>query len=490
MLKKLWKWLDKNPWLVWILFLTIVLRIPSLYEPNWYGDEGIYLVLGQAIRKGLVIYRDIHDNKPPLLYLLAGLAGKVFYFRLILMIWFGAAVAGFYKLMQVLFPKKKAAWQLSTLAMIGLTTIFEGNVANAEIFIVLPVTLGMLMAYENYKNRVKKFNWRLWLGIGLIFNLGFMLKVPAGLDFGALMIWLIFFSKFDKKAWLMIAGFLLPTVLSLVYFYFKGGFEPYWRSALMQNFGYLASWKTGEHSLSGFSSQNGLMIRTGLLILSLGGFWLTAKKYQLSQGARLTVVWFLLALFGGLLSERPYPHYLIQPAVPLAILFSYFLFGKRKLLKMIILIVAAGTGWFYYQFRFWQYPVVAYYQNFIEMVLNKKSQEEYRNFFDPRVDQNYKVAKYLRAKTLTEDRVFVWGDEPAIYALANRLPVGRYTVAYHVIDFNGFEETMKAFDTYRPKVVVMVEYEKREFPELQARLATDYVLVDKLGQALIYRRVL
>ncbi len=60
--------LQLNPFLLIIILLMILLRIPSLFEPYWYGDEGIYLTLGQAIRKGLLLYRDIHDNKPPLLY--------------------------------------------------------------------------------------------------------------------------------------------------------------------------------------------------------------------------------------------------------------------------------------------------------------------------------------------------------------------------------------------------------------------------------------
>jgi len=69
------------------------------------------------------------------------------------------------------------------------------------------------------------------------------------------------------------------------------------------------------------------------------------------------------------------------------------------------------------------------------------------------------------------------------------LPIGRYTVAYHVIDFNGFEETIEAFDKFKPKVVMVMEYEKREFRELNSRLATDYVLANRIDQALIYHRV-
>src|SRR3989344_7975990 len=102
MCKSWWHWLELNEGFILILLLVIILRIPSLAEPYWYGDEGIYLTLGQALRKGLVFYRDIHDNKPPLLYLLAGLAGNVFYFRLLLLAWFSVTVSVFFRLMHLL----------------------------------------------------------------------------------------------------------------------------------------------------------------------------------------------------------------------------------------------------------------------------------------------------------------------------------------------------------------------------------------------------
>src|SRR5579859_3851380 len=62
-----------------IVFLVIVscvfflLRLPSLFEPLWYGDEGIYEVIGMALQQGRLLYRDIWDNKPPLLYVLYAL---------------------------------------------------------------------------------------------------------------------------------------------------------------------------------------------------------------------------------------------------------------------------------------------------------------------------------------------------------------------------------------------------------------------------------
>lgn len=497
MWSKLKSWVEKNEGLILIMLLVVVLRIPSLYEPYWYGDEGIYLVLGQGLKKGLVFYRDIHDNKPPLLYILAAIAGNVFYFRLMLMGMFAVATGVFFRLVQRLMPKEKKAWYLSTLLMIILTTAFEGNIANAEIFIVLPVTAAMLLLWN--EEAKQKRQWKNYLWAGLLFSAGFMLKVPALFDMMAAGFWLVFLTKdkwrevfkrlADKNIWMMVLGFLLPIVLSLAYYYNVGAGERYFRSALGQNIGYLSSWQTGEHTTSGFSSQSGLMVRAELLAVSLLALTLVVKRFKLSKGFGLMSVWFLFGLFGALLSERPYPHYLIQPAVPLAILISYLLFGRRKLIKMGVLMLGVIGGLAYYQIRFWHYPLLPYYQNFAEYVSGKKSQEEYRNYFDPRVNQSYQIGEYIKNKTGEDDKIFVWGDEPFVYALSERLPIGRYTVAYHVVDFNGYEEVMAKWDENRPRIVVVMSYETRPFPEMYARLATDYVRVADIGQAQIYRQV-
>ncbi len=472
MAKKILAWVSRNEALVLLIILSLVLRLPSLFEPYWYGDEGIYLTLGQALKKGLVWYRDIHDNKPPLLYLLAALTGTVFWFRLLLAVWFGAAVAAFYRLMRQLLPKTPKAWSPAALLMIVLTTIFEGNVANAEIFIVLPVTLGMLLVFR------PKPNW--WL-IGGLFSLGFLFKVPAAFDFLALMLWLVIWQKSKLKSLLPLSlGFALPVVLTIIYYAYRGGLEPYVRSALLQNIGYLHSWG---------GNQTGLIIRFAAAAIGSIIFYFVSRQRRLAPTASLIILWFIWAMFGALLSERPYPHYLIQPAIPLAILLTFLIFYKRKLLKLTIVALGFLAGIAYFQIRFWQYPILSYYQNFIAYALGQKSGEEYRAWFDWRVNQTYALAAYIRQTTKSDDPIFIWGDEPYVYALSRRLPVGRFTVAYHVVDFDGFSATIDAWDKHRPKLVAVMTYEPRDFPELKARLATDYVLAATIDQAKIYRRL-
>ena len=86
-----------------LLLLLLVLRLPNFSEPYWYGDEGIYLTIGQALNKGYRLYSEIVDHKTPLIYVFAQ-TGSQLYFRLLLVFWMVVATAGFYRLTYLLFP--------------------------------------------------------------------------------------------------------------------------------------------------------------------------------------------------------------------------------------------------------------------------------------------------------------------------------------------------------------------------------------------------
>src|SRR6185369_12395776 len=130
-------------WLFIVLIAIIILRIPTFFEPYSYGDETIYLTLGEGMRHGLTLYKDIHDNKPPLLYATAALAGSLFWFKAILCFWMIGTTVLFWKLTEHLFPKKKNLQCIATIVFAILTTLplLEGRTANAELFMLGP-TIG------------------------------------------------------------------------------------------------------------------------------------------------------------------------------------------------------------------------------------------------------------------------------------------------------------------------------------------------------------
>lgn len=486
-LKRLLRFLEQNEVLVILMLLGTVLRWPSLYEPNWYGDEGIYLVLGQALKQGLVWYRDIHDNKPPLLYLLAALAGNVMWFRFITLVANLITIGVIWRLARRLLQRPVLVG-LATLLFVLATCLpaLEGNVANAEIFMILPVSLAMLVL-------LGAKNWHAYFVAGLLFAIGFLFKVPAGFDFAASVFWLLFFGGRASKVRLLpgliglFFGFTLPVLLTFAYYWLMGAGSEYLNAAFLQNIGYLASWRTGVISRSGVSSQSGLLLRAIILTITLAAsWWLTRKE---SAKTRLLPVWISFALFGALLSERPYPHYLIQIIPPIALVLPSLLKKQATSFRLLIIGLAGLILVAVINFKFYFYPSFKYYANFAGFITGKIPLETYRSSFDWRVNRNYQIAKYIKLHSTRADKIFVWGDEPAIYALSQRLPVGRFTVAYHIIDFGSREDTLATINAEKPLYIVLMESERREFDNLVAFVSANYLTVSTIEDATIYRRL-
>lgn len=476
--------------LILLLLAVTLLRIPNLFEPYWYGDEGIYLTLGQAMRRGLTLYRDIHDNKPPLLYVIAAIAGTEFWFKFILIFWHLATIVIFYKLATLLFPKHPKAPIVAAVLMALLTMLPEGNIANGEIFMILPVIAGMLLLWRQRKK---------YFLAGILFSLGFLFKVPAAFDFAAAVTFFalfqshtirgVFHNIFRKEIALLSIGFIIPIVLSIVYYAANGALTPYLRSALLQNIGYLGSWSAGKQSLVATITHSGLVLRTLILGVLTIVLWITSRRFKLSKPLQFSAIWFLFALYGALLSERPYPHYLIQPAIPAVVLLTLVVYEKKKDAQLALLVLGVIGVFSYFNIGFWQYPVLSYYQNFLSWVMKQETTEQYFSYFGAGVLRTYQIAKFVKLMTGPEDRIFVWGDEPNIYALSERLPPGRYTVAYHVIDFNGYEETAAAIQSKKPTLIIILQEERRLFPQLSAKLVSEYVPVKQFSDAMVYQRM-
>ncbi len=472
--------------LILILILVFFLRLPSLFEPFTYGDEGVYLTLGQAMRRGVVLYREIHDNKPPLLYLFAALAGNFAYFRLLNFLWSFLTIGIFWKLAQRLFPQNQPAIIVSTGLFAVLTSMhtFEGNVANAENFMLLPI-IGGFWLILNDKHLGFFFS-------GILFSLAALFKIPAAFDFlAALTFCFLLFLGRKKKNYslfiirnsLFIFGFSLPFLITFVYFAFQGALQQYLAAAIFQNIPYLSSWTADKPQALGLPLS--LLGRTSLVALVVLALFIWKKKISLV--AKLTLIWFSFSLFAALLSSRPYPHYLLQALPSLSLAFGLiFTPSKERVVPFFLSLVLTLS---FFGFHFWHYPNLSYYLNFYQYALRMKSHEEYFAFFEGQAKTIYQVAEYIQTHTQPEERIFIWGNQPSLYALARRLPVGRYTVAYHIIDFDGYQETIKDLREKEPSLIVKMKQVKKKFPDFENLLRSDYLKVSTMGEAEIYQKL-
>jgi len=461
--------------LILLLGLGFILRLPSLFEPNRYADEDIYLTLGMAIRRGLVLYRDIHDNKPPAIYFIAALAHTILGFRFILLLWHSLNSVLVALLARWFFPKFPNAPLLIGLSFVLLTTLplLEGNIANAEIFMILPVTAGLLLFWHAWESR-RKIPIKIWLSIGVLLAAGFLFKVTAVFELAALSVFSVFLTAKNHHLWFIIAGFVTPILVTILYYLARGAGELYIRSVLLQNIGYLSSWTSGSNS--------NLFINSFIMLGSLAVLFLLRR--QLKSNFLFITTWFLFSLFGVLLSSRPYPHYLIQAVLPGILLVGLSLTSIKTLPKLIGLAVAGLTLLAIIRTNFWYYRSLPYYQNFFTFALGQKTKAEYLAFF-PGTGRNQKIAEYIRTHTLPDIPIFIWGTEPAIYVLSGHLPPGRFITSYHIRDFDPQGLNIQSVKDQRPPIIVTLDYEP-DYRGFLTWLELNYVLAARIDNANIY----
>lgn len=472
-------------WLCGLLALVLILRIPSFFEPYNYGDEMVYLTLGQGVRQGIPLYAGLHDNKPPLLYLTAAVAGNLFWFKVILAFWNLATIVLFYKLGKLLFKQDKTQ-KLATFIFAILTTIplMEGNIANAELFMIGPSILAVLLLLGKNLTSKKIFY------AGALFGIATLFKVPALFDAPVIVFyWLITDLKNWKgtlrSSFILFAGFLAPILLTFVWYYLKGILPDYIKAAFLQNMGYLSSFRPGDVQKSFIVRNAPLLTRALIVLLGTGVVFLYRKK--LSNRFILFCVWTLFALFAITLSERPYPHYFIQALAPVSFLFAIF-FSEKSVEQSLSVIPLAVAFFVPVYYKFWFYPTASYYTRFVNFATGRISKEAYFTTFSRTTNRNYQIAQFLTISATRSDRVFMWDpDSPVVYALARRFPPVKWIVPYHVHDFSSQAEVARQLTGNPPKFIILTS--GNPFPELIPLIRQKYLLIQQIENANIFTRI-
>jgi dolichyl-phosphate-mannose--protein O-mannosyl transferase len=237
--------------LIGISVVFFLLRLPSLFEPDWYGDEGIYQVLGAGVRAGRLLYRDIFDNKPPFLYLLYSfVASDQFIVRLISLIFGLLSVWVFFCLAKKLFENAKASYiSTSIFAVLFGLPLIEGNIANAENFMLLLNILGGYLVIKSLESKIQNTKYLILATAGLAIGFSFLFKIVAVFDFAAFFGFL-FFANYSKSLLDILKiknltreiqnlspfliGFIVPIALVFLFFIFNHAFSNFLTATLFK----------------------------------------------------------------------------------------------------------------------------------------------------------------------------------------------------------------------------------------------------------------
>lgn len=480
---------DLPNWLIGLLTLIIVLRIPTFFEPYNYGDEMIYLTLGQGIRQGIPLYSGIYDNKPPLLYLTAALAGNLFWFKAALALFNLLSIIIFFKITEAVFNKKYNFQKLATFIFAIFTTIplFEGVTANAENFMMLPVLLAFYILLAKNNNKINL------LFSGILFGIAALYKIPASFELPVILVYWLIISDFEiktikiiiKKYFLVAIGFLIPIIISFIWFYLQGDLNSYIKAAFLQNIGYISSFRPGDANKPFIIRNAPLLIRAAIVLAGLILLWFFHKKTN--KQFVLMSTWVLFALFAITLSERPYPHYLLQAIAPISLLLAN-LFTDKTINQTFSIIPLAIAFFVPFYYKFWIYPVTPYYVRFINFASGKISRQDYFSNFSSTTPRNYEIADFLSKSTTTDQKVFVWDpDAPAIYALSRRLPPLKFVVPYHINDYSNIDELIDQINKNQPKIIIITSFQP--IPQLLEIIKKDYILINQIDNAEIFSKV-
>ncbi len=484
---------NKQFWFViFTSFLFFILRLPSLFEPLWYGDEGIYQVIGNSLNNGKLLYAEIFDNKPPLLYwLYAILHSDQFTVRLASLIFGVFCVGIFFLLSKKLFKSKtNNISYLTTLifaVLFGLPAL-EGNIANAENFMILPIlTSAILILNARKPNPNPKLINPLSLILnpyflsGLLLGIAFLFKIVAVFDFAAFFIFyfIINFNSLKRniKLFKLSLGFGLPIFLVALFFVINGTFFDFIKAAFISNFSYV----TYGNKIGAFP----LLLFIKLILLGIFLLYVFAKRKKINESSLFILIWFAFSLFNAFFSQRPYTHYLLVLIPSLSLMAGLILFDKKyqKTIAVIFLIALLTVMRSFGIPRF--NKSVSYYQNFISYAMGKKTMDSYQAFFDKNTPFDYEMARFIKPKLDIHDTIFVWGNNAQLYQLVGVVAPTKYVVAYHISSYkDGPITTRTAIEKTKPKfIVIMANNNPIPFPLI------NYSKKININNAAVYERI-
>jgi hypothetical protein len=102
------------------------------------------------------------------------------------------------------------------------------------------------------------------------------------------------------------------------------------------------------------------------------------------------------------------------------------------------------------------------------------------------VAENRQVTTLI--KEMGVERMFIWGTNPLLYAQSQTVPTSRFTVSFHIKDFDDYDRTFAQIEAEAPKLIIVMKNETQEFPALSEYLAKYYISNNEYQYMILYWR--
>ena len=422
-----------------ILGLSILLMFMSssrLKNIGLFWDAAVYLNVGRNILNGKILYKEIVDNKGPILYFinafgleLGGQLGVCIVEFLFIFI----SLLFMYKCIKLINNKKIEQIVILFTSITFLGKFFTYGLSCEE----YALTFSIICLYEclkHYKNGY--FTNKQCILIGILCALSFFIRpnlitLFMGFGFG-IGIKLIIEKKYKdlfKYIIFSLIGFGIISIFIFLYLFKNNCTNEFLENVFLLNM---------TLNKCGFLNSLIMIIKLMPITFIVIIMNLLSSLYELitkKDIKHLGIIFcIIITILFNCISATIYPHYLIS-FIPI-ILLAYsnlFSFIKNKWAIILISIITFGIGLYnIYQYRL------------------------YFNVFQP----NLNIIEYIKDNTHENDKIAVIGFYDEIYYLTNRDSVSNYTYILSNNAFSNDNQTMIVSNylhdiiTNKPKIIV------------------------------------
>lgn len=487
--------------LLLLCLLPILLYLPVMGSP-FERDEGAYATIAQGVLDGKVPYRDLFDNKPPLIYgwyaVSFALFGETVWApRILAAAFLSLTTLAVFGQAKMVMPRGAAYTAASVFALsTGLPWVALH--ANTEAYMLLPLVTSLVAFTLGIRSG------RLWWFAlcGVLGGLAVMTKQVAVWNVVALALVAAVWRSSGverpaaerlRPSACILAGAAASVTLVMLPFVVTGSADDFIYATFSYNWLYVGAISMAQRLLN---AGYGLLLFFGVAapviaagIVGLAVLWRQRRR----QAYYALAAWAIGSAVGVATGGRFFPHYFLHLLPALAIMSAvvfYDVWQRRQTsavskpviaAAITLVVISAGTNAVLYLFPREAEHVVA------ESVYHQKNWEA----------DSDELAAYIESVTAPGDTIFNLGREPQLYFYADRQPPGRYFYDWAVnYDERNLAEVLSDLRKARPKYIIdsaqaplFHDYDESHPPELMGFIEANYQYIGRFYFADVYKLV-
>ena len=389
--------------------VVVLAHVPSFFHQLLDGDEAIYGSIAALMNAGGRLYADGGvDNKPPgIFWVYAATFHLAGHYEMTAVHLAGLLIMAATCILLFITARAMSGVRAGLLAALfyGVMT-GAGNprllATNTEVLMMLPLTASVLLMLR-----------RQWLWSGALLVAAGAFRQVAAVNVLLVPVALMLLEPRERRprSAVLFAGGLVAGLLAGAFMLgLTGSLAGFWRWTVESLYSYAATnwtpnliWQRTKDSILPFVVDD--------LAIWAAGVACALRWKRLQPAERLIVAWLAVSVIGSLAGGHLSWHYFIQVMGPLALLAALAIDG------------ALQTSW-----RRWVAGAMT-----VGLAVPMLAWGAYDVAADPltydvggSVPQHQLVAAYIQDHTRPSDRVFVWGDWPALYVESDRLMATRF----------------------------------------------------------------